>query len=189
MNPHHGGPTAPPSPWVEQWAHLLAPASRVLDVACGSGRHLDYLLRLGHQVTGIDQDTAAASAAVPKARLIVADIENKPWPLLASDGPEKFDAVIVCNYLWRPLWPALLDSVTEGGLLIYETFTQGQEQFGRPRRADFLLQPGELLQVCQGMQIVAYACGIDMEPRRAVQRIVATRQTPLTAAMALRSLK
>ena len=79
--------------------------------------------------------------------------------------------------------------MAEGGVLIYETFTQGQEQFGRPRRADFLLQPGELLQVCHGMHIVAYACGIDVEPRRAVQRIVATRQTPLAATMALRSLK
>ena len=148
MNSHHEGQLAAPSPWVVRWAHLLRPQARVLDVACGSGRHLHYLHTLGHQVTGLDLDIASARAAVPQAELIQADIENRPWPLVDALGTRQFDAVIVFNYLWRPLWPTLLASVAEGGVLIYETFAVGQERFGRPRRPEFLLQAGEPLEAC-----------------------------------------
>ena len=189
MNPHHDGPLAGPSPWLVRWAHLLRPQSRVLDVACGSGRHLHYLLSQGHQVTGVDLDTAAARAAVPGAELIEADLENQTWPLGDGLKTRQFDAVLVCNYLWRPLWPSLLASVAEGGVLLYETFAVGQEHFGRPRRPEFLLRAGELLELCQGLQVVAYECGIDSEPQRAVQRIAAVRDTSAASTAPTRSLK
>jgi SAM-dependent methyltransferase len=175
MNPHHDGPLAAPSPWLVRWAHLLPPKSRVLDVACGSGRHFHYLHSLGHQVTGVDLDISAAKALAPHSELIQADLENQAWPLQEDQGLRLFDAVVVFNYLWHPLWPDLLASLAPGGVLLYETFASGQEQWGRPRNPDFLLQPGELLAHCHGLQIVAYECGLAPDPSRIVQRIAAKR--------------
>ena len=173
MNPHHDGPLAGPSPWLLRWAHLLQPHSRALDVACGSGRHLRYLYSLGHQVTGVDLDIAAARAAVPGAELIEADLENHPWPLSDGHKTRQFDAVLVCNYLWRPLWPALLASVAEGGVLIYETFAAGNESVGKPSRPEFLLNHGELLWLCKTLRIVAFEDVFLHSPDRYVQRVVA----------------
>lgn len=145
----------------------------MLDVACGGGRHLQWFAGRGHAVVGVDQDIAAARALVPAAELIQADLENGPWPLTTPQGPRRFGAVVVTNYLWRPLWPMLLDSLAPGGLLLYETFAAGNETVGRPARADFLLQPGELLQVCKDLQVVAYENGFLAEPDRFVQRVAA----------------
>jgi len=160
-----------PSAWVQRWSHLLAPDASVLDLACGSGRHLTWFAERGHTVCGVDIDTASAAANAPLAELIHADIENGPWPL----HQRQFGAVVVCNYLWRPLFPRLLESLAHGGVLMYETFASGQELLGRPRRPDFLLQPGELLQVCKDLHVVAYECGRVDDPPRSVQRIVAIR--------------
>ena len=173
MNLHHTGPLAAPSPWLVRWSHLLAPRSRVLDVACGSGRHLHYLHTLGHHGTGVDLDISAARSLAPHSELIQADLESQPWPLHDGQGPRLFDGIVVCNYLWRPLWPSLLASLAPGGVLLYETFASGQEQWGRPRNPDFLLQPGELLTQCQALQIVAYECGLEPDLPRVVQRIAA----------------
>lgn len=162
-----------PSPWITRWSHLLPPGCEVLDVACGSGRHLHWFAGRGHPVTGVDQDIAAARVQVPQAQLLQADIENGPWPLVTPQGPRQFGAVVVTNYLWRPLLPTLLQSLAPGGLLLYETFAAGNETLGRPARPDFLLQPGELLQVCAGLQVVAYENGFLDNPPRFVQRIAA----------------
>lgn len=178
MNLHHDGSLGAPSQWLMRWAHLIAPQGRVLDVACGAGRHLAFLAGHGHPVTGVDIDVQAARAQVPQAQLLQADLEGAPWP--ASQLSTDFDAVLVFNYLWRPLWPQLLASLAPGGVLLYETFGAGQEKLGRPRRPEFLLQAGELLQLCQGMQIVAYEHGVAQEPARVVQRIAAIR--PLAGA-------
>ena len=141
-----------PSPWVTRWAPLIAPGGTVLDVACGSGRHLRWLHAQGFIVTGIDRDTQAVDPLRALGRVIVADIENAPWPLPG----ESFDAVIVTNYLWRPLLPAIVASVAAGGVLIYETFAVGNEAFGKPSNPHFLLQPGELLWAWATLQVVAY---------------------------------
>lgn len=163
-----------PSPWIARWSHLLSHGCSVLDVACGSGRHLQWFAARGHAVLGVDQDVAAARSNVQAAQLLQADIENAPWPLLDPEGqPRQFGAVVVTNYLWRPLWPVLLQSLAPGGLLLYETFAAGNETVGRPARPDFLLQPGELLQVCAPLQVVAYENGFLIEPARFVQRIAA----------------
>jgi SAM-dependent methyltransferase len=179
LNGGHGG--GEPSPWVTRWAHLLPAGATVLDVACGSGRHVRWLATQGHRVTGVDRDEAAAAPLRALAEVVVADIENGPWPFAGR----RFDAVLVTNYLWRPLLPAIVDAVSAGGVLVYETFADGQQTVGRPSRPDFLLQPGELLAACAGLRVVAYEDGFLDAPARFVQRIVAVRQPPPQARFAL----
>ena len=162
-----------PSAWVQRWAHLIQPNSQVLDVACGRGRHMRFLASLGHHLTGIDRDPEAITAVATVGEAVLADIENGPWPL-----PDRtFDAVMVTNYLWRPLMPQILASLSPEGVLIYETFATGNETVGKPSRPDFLLKPGELLTHCQGLRIVAYEEGFLDPPERFVQRIVAVKAT------------
>jgi SAM-dependent methyltransferase len=134
---------------------------------------LQWFASRGHLVVGVDRDTSAARDQVPAAELVEADIENGPWPFIAHGGPRRFGAVVVTNYLWRPLLPLLLQSLQPGGWLLYETFAAGNESVGRPARPDFLLQPGELLRLCAGMHVVAYENGFLPEPDRFVQRIAA----------------
>ncbi|QTD47083.1 class I SAM-dependent methyltransferase [Ottowia testudinis] len=164
-----------PSPWVWRFSPLLKPGAAVLDVACGRGRHMRWLAQLGHAVTGVDRDAGALAAAQAWGRTVQADIENGPWPF----ADHRFGAVVVTNYLWRPLLPAILNAVAPGGLLIYETFAQGNETVGKPSRPDFLLRPGELLTLCAGpdWRVVAYEDGFLAQPERFVQRIAAVRQT------------
>jgi len=161
-----------PSPWVVRWAHLIAPGGRVLDVACGSGRHLRWLQSQGFAVTGVDRKAAAVEPLRALGRVIVTDIEKGPWPLPG----ETFAAVIATNYLWRPLLPTIVASVAAGGVLIYETFAIGNERFGKPSNPDFLLHPGELLWACATLEVVAYEDGVLDSPMRRVQRIAARRQ-------------
>lgn len=181
LNGGHGG--GEPSAWVTRWAHLLPAGATILDVACGSGRHLRWLAKRGHRVTGVDRDEAAAGPLRTLADIVIADIEGAPWPLAGR----RFDAVLVTNYLWRPLLPTILDAVADGGMLIHETFADGQQTVGRPSRADFLLQPGELLAACAGLRVVAYEDGFLDAPPRFVQRIVAVRRPPAHARFALES--
>lgn len=168
----HG--TEAPSPWVRRWSHLVPESGSVLDVACGYGRHMRWFAERGHPVTGVDRSPEAVAAAAGLGRAVQADIENGPWPL---DG-EVFDAVVVTNYLWRALLPTIVDSVAEGGVLVYETFAIGNESVGKPSRPDFLLQPGELLRACAGLHVVAYEDGFCDHPERFVQRIAALRKRP-----------
>jgi len=168
MTPHGSSP----SPWVERWAHLIAPRGSVLDVAAGHGRHATWLAARGHVVTAIDRDAAAMAPLSGIAEVVVADIEAAPWPLAGR----RFDAVVVTNYLWRPLLPTLTASLSEGGVLLYETFAAGNETVGRPSRRDFLLAPGELLQAAAGLRIVAYEDGFLPNPERFVQRLAALRE-------------
>ena len=171
---------SPPSDWVTRWARLLPKGSTVLDVACGHGRHMKWLRDHEFEVVGIDRDPEAAVASSAWGKVHQIDIENGCWPLEEGFGRlRKFGAVVVTNYLWRPLIPTLLSSVEEGGLLIYETFGIGSQVFGKPNRPDFLLQPGELLEICAGtanFQIVAYENGILNNPDRCIQRVAAIKQ-------------
>lgn len=182
----HAGAAAPSS-WVQRWSHLVTPGGVVLDVACGHGRHARWFHELNHPVVVVDRAQAAIeSIAIPAhaCETVVADIENGPWPFAGRH----FDAVVVANYLWRPLMPTLLASLAPGGVLIYETFTQGNETVGKPSRPDFLLRSGELLDLCHDLRIVAFEDGFLDEPEgrapRFVQRIAAVRE----AANAVRSV-
>jgi SAM-dependent methyltransferase len=168
----HG--TENPSAWVQRWAHLIAPGSTVLDVACGAGRHMRYLAARGHHVTGVDRNPEAVAFAQASGPVICADIENDPWPFVGHT----FGCVVVTHYLWRSLLPTLVGSVAPGGVLIYETFAAGNESVGKPSRPDFLLQPGELLKATKSLRTLAYEEGFESSPDRFVQRIVAVRAAP-----------
>ena len=165
---------AAPSAWVSRFAGLIRPGGAVLDVACGSGRHVRWLAAQGFAVTGVDRNEDAVAPLRAVAEIVVADLEGAPWPL----SGRRFDAVVVTNYLWRPLWPALRAALAPGGVLLYETFAHGQQLIGKPSRPDFLLQSGELLQACTGLRVVAFEDGFDATPARYVQRIAAVNEAP-----------
>jgi SAM-dependent methyltransferase len=185
LNTHVGPPR--PSDWLLRWLHLLSPGRTALDLACGSGRHVQVLAGAGLQVTAVDRDAAALASLADVAGVdtVCADLECAAWPLAGRS----FDLVLVTNYLWRPLFADLIGAVDPGGLLIYETFALGQEAVGRPSRPEFLLRPGELLTLMQPeLQVLAYEDGWlpgpspDAPPRR-VQRVLARRAaTPAPAA-------
>jgi len=164
-----------PSGWLVRHAHLIAPGTRVLDVAAGRGRHARFLARRGALVTAVDRDAGAlrALAGEPGVTTRVADLEAGPWPF-----DERFDAIVVANYLHRPLLSALRNAMAAGGLVVYETFMVGNEAFGRPTNPAFLLAPGELLQWAAAMPpltVVAFEQGrVALGARPAVvQRLVA----------------
>jgi len=173
----HG--TEAPSLWIQHWSHLLAPGCTALDIACGGGRHMQWLSTQGHKMLGVDRSAEALSLARSFGQTLEVDIENGPWPLAG----QTFGAVVVTNYLWRPLWPQITASVAEGGVLLYETFAQGNETVGKPSRPDFLLRPAELLAVCAdaGLRVVAYEDGFLPSPDRFVQRVAAVRPVPNAA--------
>ena len=174
----HAGTEA--SAWVQRWSHLVAPGASVLDVACGSGRHLRWFAQRGCRVTGVDRDAEALAASSGIAETVLADIEAGPWPLAGRC----FDAVVVTNYLWRELLPTIVACVAEGGVLLYETFADGNQSVGKPSNPKFLLRPGELLQAAQGLRVVAFEDGFEQAPERFVQRLVAVRERPGQAAPA-----
>jgi len=163
--------TLAPSLWVQRWSHLVPQGASVLDVACGSGRHVIWFADRGCRVTGVDRDAAAIEPLRRRAEMLVADIESGPWPLPGR----QFDALVVTNYLWRPLLPTLVNSLADGGTLIYETFASGNQTVGKPSNPDFLLRPEELLQAARGLDIVAYENGFLDAPPRFVQRLVAVK--------------
>ena len=175
-----------PSNWITRWSHLLQPDATVLDVGCGAGRHLAWFAAKGHAVTGLDRDITLARQSVPSAQLVCADLEAGPWPLQTNGELQTFGAVVVTNYLWRPLFGTIAGSVAPGGVLLYETFAAGNQALGRPSRDAFLLQPGELLRSFAAMDVIAYEQGYLTNPPRFVQRICAlqppeTGTSPLEA--------
>lgn len=164
---------AAPSDWIQRWSHLLPAGGHVLDVACGSGRHMRWFSGRGHPVIGVDRDAQALASASAFGQTVLADIEAGPWPFAG----QTFDAVVVTNYLWRARLPDIVAAVAPGGVLLYETFARGNESVGKPSRPDFLLESGELLRACADLRVVAYEDGFLAAPERFVQRIAAVRPT------------
>jgi SAM-dependent methyltransferase len=170
---------ATPSAWVRRFAPLIARGGVVLDLACGQGRHARLLAGLGHAVEAVDRDAAALAglAGVPHVTTRQADLEGGPWPFAGR----AFSAIVVCNYLHRPLFPLLAAALADGGVLIYETFMRGNERFGRPSNPEFLLRPNELLEAfgsssCPQLAVVAFEQGEAPEPKQAVvQRLCAVK--------------
>ena len=176
-NPLASGPSA----WVTRFADRLQRGARVLDVACGHGRHARWLAARGCRVTAVDVDPScgASLAGSPGVDFVMADLEAAPWPF----GTAQFDAVVVVHYLHRPLLPRLAAALAPGGLLLYETFARGNEQFGRPRNPDFLLRPRELLEAFGSLRVLAFEDGAVRAPQPAMlQRLAAVRLEPLASA-------
>jgi SAM-dependent methyltransferase len=161
-----------PSDWVRRWTHLIPREGTVLDLACGRGRHLRWLTSCGLSSLGVDRDEHALSEAARWAPTLHAELEHGNWPLAGRS----FSCIVVTHYLWRPTWPDLLACLAPGGVLIYETFSRRHAGIGKPSRDDFLLQPGELIERCSGLHIVAYEDGFLAHPDRFIQRIVAVRE-------------
>jgi SAM-dependent methyltransferase len=170
-NRGHAG-LATVSPWVARFAPLVTAGDTVLDLACGGGRHGRFFLDRGHSVCFVDKslDSVADIAGATATEMIVVDLENgAPWPL----DRRQFSVVVVVNYLYRPILPAIIAAVAPGGILLYETFAQGNERYGRPRNPDFLLAP-ELLTV------MAYQHGIvGDDTTRAVKQCIAAVNGPV----------
>ena len=160
-----------PSAWVARWAPLIAKGT-VLDVACGEGRHAQLFLDRGLQVVAIDREPRN----IPGARFIQADLEDgSPWPL-AGEYSQRFEGIVVTNYLHRPLFPTLAAALAPGGVLIYETFMLGNERFGRPSNPQFLLRPGELREAFRDLALQSFEEGEVASPKPAmIQRLCAIR--------------
>jgi SAM-dependent methyltransferase len=168
--PQH--PCAPASPWISRWAPHAAPGCAALDLACGQGRHVRLLQQLGYAVHAVDRDAPAiaeigswltaqgVSLVQLQQRLRCHDLEANGWPY----GAQRFGLIVVSRYLWRPLLPALLQALDPDGLLIYETFARAQATLGTPRNPDFLLAPGELLEIaaCGRLEVMAYEDGYEL---------------------------
>ena len=172
MDGHHR--LTAPEATIVAWSKQLPTTGSVLDVAAGSDRHALWFAERGYQVTAIDRDTEALrKRSQPNLRVVTADLENAPWPLQG----ELFDVVVVVNYLWRDLLPALVRSVAVDGYLLYETFALGNERYGRPRNPDFLLKPDELrLAMPDTFDVVEFSQSEVGTPVTAVrQRLLARR--------------
>lgn len=172
-----------PSVWVQRFAHLVPEGSAVLDLACGGGRHTRLFLDLGHPVVAVDRDTSQLEdlRGRPDLEILEVDLENgRDFPLAGRH----FGGVVVTSYLHRPILHDIVAAVQPGGVLIYETFAAGNERFEGPSRPDFLLQPGELLEVVRGrLRVVAYEDLIVDEPRpAALQRVCAVHETGMPSA-------
>lgn len=172
MHSHH---SLPPSAWVERFAPRIPAGGRVLDLACGRGRHARLLATLGYRVDAVDRDAEVLEALTGVAGItpLRVDLEDGPWPF---PGP-CFDGIVVTNYLYRPRLGELINALLPGGILIYETFMVGHEQFGKPSNPEFLLRFGELLDVVNGrLCIVAFEQGRVETPRPAMtQRLCAVK--------------
>jgi SAM-dependent methyltransferase len=158
---------------VVRFSSLVADGARVLDVACGQGRHSRWFAARGCRVVAVDRDTAALDllSSVAGVTAVSADLETQPWPF----ETEKFDAIIVTHYLHRPLFPSLLRALADDGVLVYETFARGNQAYGKPSNPDFLLTEGELLTLIdRTLIVVAFEQGrIESEPPVVVQRLAA----------------
>jgi SAM-dependent methyltransferase len=161
--------TSAPSPWVLRWAPLIE-SGRVLDLACGGGRHAQLFLERGLQVVAVDREPQD----IPGARFVQANLEDgSPWPLPG----ERFEGIVVTNYLHRPLFPRILEALAPGGVLIYETFMLGNEKYGRPSNPSFLLRPGELREAFAELTELGFEAGLVQAPKPAmIQRLCAVRR-------------
>lgn len=158
--PREMGPGAlrGPSPWLIENADLLPRGGKVLDVACGRGRHALLMASAGFDVRAIDRNPEAIDFLARTAARInlqidaaVVDLETDPPPSLS---PAAYDAILVFNYLHRALMPALRGALKPGGRLFYETFTTRQAERGHPKSPDFLLRAGELRELMAPLTIV-----------------------------------
>jgi SAM-dependent methyltransferase len=173
------------SSWVQRFAPLV-PGGEVLDLACGTGRHARHMVTLGHSVVAVDQNADSLAAAAGDGIVtsqIDLEADGAVWPF----GPGRFAGIVVTNYLHRPLIADMLGSLAPNGVLIYETFADGNAEFGKPSNPAFLLASGELLDWAarHELRVIAFEDGRVESPKPAlVQRICAVKpEFPRVAAL------
>jgi SAM-dependent methyltransferase len=168
-----------PSAWVARWLPVANKGARLLDWACGSGRHSVFASELGYQVLALDLQNSPLQADYPAIDWQQRDLECAEMPLAAD---QQFDVIVVTNYLFRSRLNFLLQHLAPGGLLLYETFALGNEAFGRPRNPDFLLSPGELFSLCERhhFHVLGYEDGIVDRANDGLARVqrIAARKLP-----------
>ena len=178
----HGA--SPPSSWFLAQRARLADAARlgpVLDLACGRGRHALAAAEIGAATFAIDRDAQALRALQAEA-----DSRGLPLQALRADLETPFGipvraqscgVILVFRFLFRALAPAIVEALAPGGLLLYETFTIAQRALGTgPRRADYLLEPGELAALFSGLELIEYAEGrSDGDAPECLARLAARR--------------
>ena len=160
--------------------HSFDREKEVLDLACGNGRNGLFLLENNFNVTFVDKNEKALaqiSCAVKRNRnqlhrRLQVDLEGAENSLFE---PERFGAVLVFNYLHRPLFPSIRSSILKGGLIFYETFTAAQRKFGRPKNPRFLLRENELLETFEDWEIIDYFEGVKYDPQRSIASLVARK--------------
>ncbi|MEP3247093.1 MAG: class I SAM-dependent methyltransferase [Sneathiella sp.] len=162
-----------PSRWISKNCTFFQPEARILDVACGAGRHSDFLGKQGFSITAVDRDIdAVMDNAPPNTEIVQADLEGERWPFEEA----AFGGIVVVNYLWRPLFADLKRTMKTGGILLYDTFAVGNEKYGRPRSPDFLLKPSELKEIFSDFEILAWEEGYYEDPSPAVRQSIAVRK-------------
>lgn len=170
MATDHANPAMAPSPWVRQCVESLQgsvavkPGLRALDLACGGGRHALYLASLGYVVHAVDKNTPD-TVWPANVQFQAMDLEQADWPLAG----QQYDLIVVTNYLHRPHFENLLGNLkSQNAVLVYETFMDGNAQFGSPRSPDFLLQPNELLSRMSLLNILRFEQGLRSMPSPAM---------------------
>lgn len=164
-----------PSEWVVRFSHLIKPKGKVLDVAAGYGRHTKFFLDRGHPVVSVDIDISSlvGLGSISNHSIVEADLDAYNWPFSESS----FDAIIITNYLNRNIFSAIVKSLSNSGIILMETFADGNQEFGRPRNRDFLLAPGELIRVFSpSLQIISYEHGRELVPRKCVRQRICARK-------------
>ena len=163
------------SPWIRRFTPAIPRNGLVLDLACGSGRHSQLLVEAGYSVLAVDQNIEAISQFKhPHLAVECLDLEGVIWPLLGK----QFVGIVVTNYLYRPYLAELPRMLSDGGVLLYETFAQGNGEFGKPSNPDFLLKTGELLSFSaqNGLKVLAYEHLYIDDPKPAmIQRLCAVK--------------
>lgn len=152
-----------PSSWLLETADLLPPArGRALDAACGRGRHALLLAAAGFTVDALDRDETALAFLRATADRLELPVATARVDLEAAPALERgaYALVAVFHYLHRPLFPALVDALAPGGLLVYETFTVEQAELGRPRDPAHLLEHGELERLVAPLEVVRARDGL-----------------------------
>ena len=164
-----------PSEWIKHYCSKYHQKTNVLDLACGTGRHSIYLLKLGFKVTAIDKNIDHISFIKHKNFTVLnydLEKEKKNWPF----NNKKFGIIIVTNYLYRSIFYNIINSLNIKGLLLYETFSIGNEKYGKPRNLDYLLKDRELLKVFNDLDLIAFE-NVDIKNQKyyCMQRIAAIK--------------
>ncbi len=173
------GNTPSPLAWIEQHLPPAQPDRTALDLACGSGRHTRLLVARGYKVTAVDRDLSRLGE-IAGVEAIQADLEDgsAQSPLGPLPG-QRFDVIVVTDYLHRPLFPAIAAALAPGGLLLYETFAIGNEKYGKPSNPNFLLREGELLDMARqfDLHVLAYEAVEETAPHAAIKQRIAAQRT------------